>query len=393
MGIFGSDKKELLIAVFNISSSSVAGALVFNRGDKLPEILTTIRLATVSCLEENFEKFQKSLYKTMEKSIEYLAKKSRENKKKPDFAVIIFSSPYYISQTRIIRLAKEKKFLITRDFLKKIINEEGDSLKKQWQEKINMSDSTLGYVADKVGTEIIEEEIMKTAINGYPVKQPAGKSAQKAEISAYLSLGIKEIQKKIGELINRCFGEIHVRFQTFPFVAFNVLNSIMDISGGLLLVDIGGEITDYSVIRDKILEETISFPLGDNFLVRRIASAFNFSFEDSLALLRQYTRGDLHAEANEKVKKIIEASNEKWYGLFQKSFKDLAGPSLSPKKILFIGGETAAVLKEYVRINGQFYAEILLPEALKEHFTFRKGFGEDKDILLMISALFVDKLF
>ncbi len=393
MGIFGADKKESLIAVFNISSSSVAGALFFHRPDKLPEIVISARFATDFFPEISFEKFQKSLYKTFEKSIEYLGKKSRENKKRPDMAVVIFSSPYYISQTRIIRLIKEKGFLITKDFLKKILDEERELLKRHWQEKIKMPDISLGHIAEGAAAEIIEEEIMKTTLNGYPVKQPAGKTAQKAEIFAYLSLGIKDIQKKIREFINHGFGETQVRFQTFPFVAFNVLNSMMNVDGGLILVDIGGEITECSIIRNKILEETISFPLGENLLTRRIASAFNFSFEDSLALLRQYARGDLHAEANEKVKKIIEASNEKWCELFQKSFKDLAGPSFSPKNILFIGGEAAAVFKEYGCIKESFAAEILLPEALKEHFTFRKGFKEDKDISLMISVLFVDKFF
>lgn len=393
MGIFGSDKKESLIVVLNISSSSVAGALVLNHGEKLPEIAATVRMATDSCLEENFEKFQKSLYRTSEKAVGYLVKKSRESKKRPDSAIIIFSSPYYVSQTRIIRLAKEKKFLITGDFLKKTINEEGELLKKQWQGKINGAGGALGCVSDKVGTEIIEEEIMKATANGYPVRQLAGKFAQKAEIFAYFSLGIKEIREKLGELIYHGFGEMPVRSQTFPFVAFSVLNSIMNINGGLLLVDVGGEITDYSVIRNKILEETISFPLGDNFLVRRIASAFNFSFEDSSALLKQYARGGLHPEANEKVKKIIQASQEKWCGLFQKSLKDLAGPSFPPKKVLFLGREMAAIFREYTCVSGQFDADILLPEAFKKHFIFRKGFGENKDIPLMISALFVDKLF
>ncbi len=400
MGIFGSDKKESLIAVFNVSSSSVAGALFFHRPDKIPEILTTVRFAADFSSEISFQPSQKSLYQIFEKTAAALKKRMPEARKKLDSAIIVFSSPYCVSQTKIVRFQKEKPFQITKDFLDEIVKGEQELFKNKWQndhqcpEKNNACPEAWEIIG-KANVEIIEHEIMKINLNGYPVKQPLGKYAQKAELFLYISLGIKEIEEKLHESIRHIFGETKVCLNSFPFVAFNVLKSMMDIERGLLLIDIGGEITDLTVIRNGILEETISFPLGENFLIRRIASVFHFSFEESLALLNQYIRTDLHAETHEKVEKTIEAAAEKWCEFFQKSFKALPEFSLSPKNILFSGGKAALALKNFDLCIKEpaFTTQFLLAEAFKNHFIFNKGFKENKDISLMISILFVDKLF
>lgn len=386
MGLFSSSKKDTLIVAFDIASSSIGGILFSYHPEKLPEIIASARFSTDFLPELNFQKIQRSLHKTFERTISSLKKKMSEKRRKPDLAAITFSLPYYISQSRMVRLSKPRPFEITSNFLKNMIADEGASFKKQWQEKHQTKDGN--------EVEIMETEEMNVKLNGYPVRQPIGKRARSLDISLYLSLGIKPIQDKLRECVFHSFSEMPVRFQSFPFIAYAALKKIMDFSRNIILVDIGGEITDLILIRDGVLEETVSFPFGENFLIRRLASTFHFSLGESFSLLRQYARGDLHADINNKIKKVIEDASAKWCQFFQDSFRGFLEVSFVPQNLLFIGGEGAMAFKDFAPcIKDQpLVSQFLLAEALKDHFVFRRGFGEDKDISLMLLALTADKL-
>jgi hypothetical protein len=203
------------------------------------------------------------------------------------------------------------------------------------------------------------------------------------------------MQNKLRECVSRSFGETPIRFQSFPFVTFTALKTVMGTSSDLLLIDIGGETTDLILIREGILEETISFPMGENFLVRKIANVFHFPFEESFSLLRQYIRGDLHSDTHKKIQEIAEDAGGRWCRFFEDCAKESPDFSSLPKNLLFIGGGGALAFKDAAVCvkEKSFRSQFLLPEALKNHFNFKRGFNEDKDISLMFLMLFADKLF
>jgi hypothetical protein len=373
MRLFSRPKKDVLIASFDITSSSIGGILFQHHPSKLPEVLTTIRLQTGFFPDVEFQKIERSLHKTFEMVIGHL--KKTLGQKKPDLAVIVFSSPYFVSQSNIIHVRKPKPFEITADFVKESVAGETASFKKQWQIP-----------------EVIEREIMAYRLNGYPVSRPFGRQAHNFEIALYISLGIKAIREKLKECVSHSFGETPVRFQSFPFVTFSALKDVIDINKGLLLVDIGGEVTDLVLIRNDILEEAISFPLGENFLIRRISDAFHFSLEESHSLLDQYARKDLHNVTEEKIRKILEGAGQKWCEYFRKALRQSPDFASLPQNFLFIGGKAAMAFEDSAACIKEYKSQFLMSEAFKKHFVFRKGFSADKDILLMLSALFIDKL-
>ena len=388
MGIFSRQENDTLVAVFDIGGSSIGGAFLSGHPGKLPEILTAVRFPVSFSLEIEFKKFERTLHKTFERVIGHLKKKMPQAGKKPDLALLVFSSPYYVAQSKIIRAKKERPFEITDDFIKKTVDEGVESFKKKWQ---------AGHSEQKTDNniEIIEREIMAFRLNGYPVLRPIGKHCHDFEVAFYVSAGIKNICDKLKECVFHSFGETPVRFQTFPFVAFSSLKDILDIRKGLLLVDIGGETTDLVLIKNNILEETMSFPLGENFLIRRIAGAFHFPAEESSALLSQYSAGKLHSQTAEKLGKIIGDAGQEWCELFKKAGEESPDFVLVLQNRLLIGGKAALALKDFIICaeSQPLAMHFLLPEAFKNHFIFKKSFNEDKDILLMLPSLFINNYF
>ncbi len=380
MGIFSRIPESKLIAVFDIAGSSIGGILFFHHHGKLPEILATSRFSTDFFPEVEFKKIERSLHKTFERNIAHLKKFLPKERKKPDLAVIVFSSPYYVSQTKIIRLSKKEPFEITEKLIKNILNEEA----KTFGEKIGNN------------AESFEIESMGYKLDDCPVANPFKKQSRKFEAAIYFGFGIKAIKNKLEECISHSFGDdVPVRFQSFPLATFNALKDLIDISGGLLLIDVGGEITDLVMIKKGIVEEVVSFPLGENFLTRRIASAFGFSLEESFSLLKQYGRGELHSEANAKTRKILESAGQKWCELFNQAINESPEFSSASQNRIILGGTAALALKSFIICTEKqpLTIQFLFPGAFKNHFIFSRGFSENKDIMLMLYAFFVENLF
>jgi hypothetical protein len=383
MDLFGASSKEKLVAIFDITSSSIGAALFVHHPDKIPEILTTLRLDTDISLVLNFQKFQRNTIKAFERAIKFLRKKIPPVWHKPDSVIIIFSSPMYVSQSKIIKAGKTKPFEIDEIFFEKAVSDEANAFKKEWQTRQDKGNEET--------VEILEKEIMRTRLNGYAVKNPVGKRAKNVEIFLYLSLGVKILKEKIKEHIFYHLGETKLHFQTFPFVAFNVLGRIFGFEKNFLFIDIGGEITDLISIRGGFLEEVISFPRGENFLVRRISSAFHFGLEESSSLLSQFSRGDLHRDISDKTRKVVEDASSEWCQFFKKSLEELPDAALKSRQIMVLGGRSAMVLKDYTEcLKDSISTQFLLPEAFRDHFYFKKGFSEHKDISLILETLFAD---
>ncbi len=133
MAIFGSSKKETLIAAFDITSSSVGGILFWHHSSRLSEILTASRFQTDFFPDLEFRKYERSLHRTFERNISHLKKFMPEGKKRPDLIIITLFSPYYVSQSKIVRFAKPEPFEVTQNLIEEFIKEEVGAFKNQWQ--------------------------------------------------------------------------------------------------------------------------------------------------------------------------------------------------------------------------------------------------------------------
>ena len=98
MGIFSdNERKNELVLVFDVGSSSVGGALFYTQESGIPKIIFSMREPII--LEENLdvEKFLSLAVKSLE-----VVASSIYSKKlgAPKSIFCILSSPWYISQTR-----------------------------------------------------------------------------------------------------------------------------------------------------------------------------------------------------------------------------------------------------------------------------------------------------
>ncbi len=388
---FGKNKKEEIVAVLSIGSASVGGMIIRARKDAPPEILTSVRVPVNFLLNVNFQAFWRSTRGSLEKVISQLMKDSPQ---KPNRVFCAFSSPWFISQTRIISVKRSEPFEITESFFDKLIKNEIKIFKSKWQSKTPRLSKEYGE------SEVLEYDIMSVSLNGYKTQSPFGKKAKKINASVYVSLGIKKIKSEIEEIILENFGSENISFSTVPFVVFSVLENIINPETGYLFVDIGGETSDISLARKNILMETVSFPLGRNTLTRKTAARFKVPLKEAESLIEGFRKGHIGVSDAKKLSSILEQSKKDWCDLFNKALSEISDNGPLPKSLFLVGAKKnnpefaeCVESESFARFTipkKPFAVEQILSGGLKQHFNLKRTFEKDKDVFLMMESLFVN---
>ncbi len=318
---------------------------------------------------------------------------------KIDEVLCVFSSPWFVSKTKIITAAREKPFEVKNDFFSKLIEEEEKS-----------------FIGGKnKNSRLIEHEVVKTELNGYFTKSPAGKIAQSVKSYIYLSAGVEKMMKLAEEEIEKVFVHTPLRFATSSLVAFKVLNDIISAKEGYLIIDIGGETTEINLIRNNAIEQSASFPKGTNLLLRKAAANLNTFLKEASSIVKAYSMGHRTLESSDKIAAVIKDSVGEWRDYLKKTLAAMAQASLLPQNVFIIGDDIICRFfssdlekndfSEFTVLRKPFFAQKINPEWLSRYFNqissatkssknFKKCETSDyqcKDAALMLEAIYANK--
>ena len=234
----------------------------------------------------------------------------------------VLSSPWYASQTRTIKYEKNNTFIFNDKLADSLIEKEVDLFEAENISKFNNN-------IDRV--RMIEFKNMKTLLNGYNIISPLNKKAQKLEMTVFFSMSSENVLKNIEKIIFSNFHTKEVRFCSFALASFAVARNMLIEKDSFLLVDIAGEMTDISIIKKDILANSISYPLGRNFIVRGVAQKLHTSLMEAKSYISIYKDGYAVDAIEKKVGPIISTLKNKWLLSFQESLikisEDISVPS------------------------------------------------------------------
>jgi hypothetical protein len=312
MGIF-STKKEKLVAIFDIGSGSVGGALVRipqNKKD-LPTIIKSTRTDIVNRKEVDFNLFLNDMILALGFTSQdiYQSKLGA-----PDEIVCVLASPWYLSETRMIKMSKEHSFVFTKKIVNDLLLNEVELLDKDFKEKYNGLDSL---------PEIIEHPIVGVSLNGYQVDDPLGKRTKSLEMSMIISLCPKICLDNITETISKSFHDIPVSFSSFMLASYVSVRDRYMNHDSYLLLDIGGEVTDIGIIYKGVLKQSLSFPCGRKTLYRDICNALKIELRDAVEIFSLYSKNTLSEKEKAKILPVLDSIGSRWIKLFKESIDSL----------------------------------------------------------------------
>ncbi|MCK5027190.1 MAG: hypothetical protein KAS07_02115 [Candidatus Pacebacteria bacterium] len=388
MGLFSGGKKNEIIAIFDIGSGSVGGALVELRGAEKPRILFSVREDIAFQNNFKFERF----FASMLRSFGLVLKRLAAKEKKVGKVMCVLSAPWYVSQTRTIVSEEQKPFLVTQKRVDHLIEKEIIKIKESF-------DSKYGDVIDS-STEVLEMRSTHIKLNGYETNTPFDKHAEKFEASLYVSMGSSKVLQTIREKVRAQYKVKDVSFHSFSLVSFSTLRDMCSDAKDFIVLDISGEATDITVVRQDTLVETLSFPFGKHFVLRTIASRLGISLEEAYSSMVLFVEGKATKEAAKKMNIILTHCGGQWLDMFKESLDSLSVYTILPAKIFLITDEpfsewfaktTKSVdCNKLSLIGEEFVIDVLRPNVLAKFGNF--DINVPRDIFITIEALFAHKI-
>lgn len=391
MGFFSflSPKKSAeRVLVVHIDSGIVAGAFVSiapSAGSGLAGVTTvlsttSVEIAIVADLASaDFEReMQKALAETM-KAV------SAQSLGSPDRVAVYLGSPWYASQVRVARTARTTPFIASKSLLNDMISRE---LKAFEQEEMQAS------YASGAPLRAIESKTVLVKLNGYATASPLGLSARELELSLFVSVAPESTLKGIEETIERTY-KAPLSFSTYLSSAFIVTRDFFPHQDDYLLIDVGGEITDVSLVREGALARTVSFPRGRNFLLRKLSKGLNRTISESIAICTLYKEDKVEASIKDACTGILKEAKDEWLDSFQKAlFANSNELSIPDAVMLSVGSDIAPWFIETIRreefhqhalTEKEFKVIVLDASVFHESLSFHDGV--DRNPFIMIDAL------
>lgn len=381
--------KKTIIAVFDIGSASVGGALiVFIPGEK-PKIIWSARESMIFQNDLNFGRFLSSMLDTLEKVLVRMQKSGMPH---PRSFLCVFSSPWYASQTRVIKMKQDKEFLISKRVVENLVTKEIENFKA-----LNIGKyKRMG----EEEVEIMETHTVQVKLNGYNTDNPYGMRARNLEMSLYISMAPKRVLSSVTTRISKIFGSRNIKFCSFSLTAFSTIRDIFLHKNDFLFMDISGEVADISLVKGGVLLETASFPLGKNFLVRRLSSGLNTIPEEVISLFAMYREGKTNDATKEKIQKILQESKEEWGKSLQQALRSLSDDITLPNTVYFTSDAdvapwfleclTSRDLGEFTGTGDPFDVTLLDTVTMEKFSTFNPQV--EKDPFIVVEALFADRI-
>lgn len=350
MGILSSFFKdtshdEELALVFNIGSSSVGGALFWKKKSGYPKIVLSIKENIPTANHIDIEDF---LYQTKETLDRVSAKIASSSFGAPNKIFCILGSPWYVSQNRVIKMSKNTPFVFNQKLANSLINQEV----KLFEYEHFKEYSEIGGSA-----RVIELKNIKTVLNGYVVADTENQKAKELEMTLFISICAENVLSHIQQIVFKHFHERDIVFSSFLMASFGVIRDMYREQKDFLLVDIGGEVTDISMVKDQVLSESVSYPMGINSVIRTISISLNCTLDIAKSLFALYKEGHMEEKEKEKIEPIINNIKSFWLKQFQSSLSSLSHDISIPATIFL------TLDREYA----DFFTEIIKTEQFSQY--------------------------
>ncbi|QQG46439.1 MAG: hypothetical protein HYY55_01165 [Candidatus Niyogibacteria bacterium] len=325
MFLFGAGKSVKQKLIFDIGSSRVNCVLAsFGSGEKI-DVKRLFRSENVIMPEVNLRGLWRKIYALIENVMWEYEKSGR----KADEAMVVFSSPWYFSDSRLVSKKFDPPIVIDKKFIAEIMLAQENSFKKD-------TSSYFGFLQEDLA--LTRSLIMSAKLNGYPVREPRqnilGKRAVEFFVSIYISAIFSEAAAGIKKLLEN-HGVKSTEFRSSPRVLFDIF--LREGYKDLFVVDIGGEITDLILIKGGQMLKMASFGRGINYVARRVGSALRLDLNEVSELISNYMENKLDDKFKRSLEVVLKEAVKEWQNLFKEALEKRVLPDLAPEKIMLTG--------------------------------------------------------
>ena len=315
-------KAKNTVAIFDIGSGSVGCAIVElpSNESELPTIIKSSYRDIASSNDNDFDLLFKNMLRALESASSSLNKNNTSVIKE---VYCFLASPWYISENRVIKIEREHPFTFTKRFADDLLQKEIFNLSESYKKKYGEEDAP----------SVVDNLIMGVSLDGVLIDDPIGKNCKNANINILASLSPKFFLNEIRTSISKSFHHIPINFSSFVASSYVAVRDRYISPNSYLLVDVGNEVTDVSIVTDGILNYSVSFPQGKKTFLRSISKYKNIELRDSQELFNLYTTDNLSLPLKTKVEPLFKSIENNWIKSFNKCLSNLPPDLIIPRSV------------------------------------------------------------
>ncbi len=368
------------VVILDIGSSSVAAAVV-SFSDNVPHIECCVRKYVPFQDQVDENRFAPLLGEVLESVIQTIHKEGlcvSDTFLVPREIVCVLSSPWHDTETLTASFEQQKPFRVTEKVM--------DNLIAQIESQRGSTE----------GSTIIEDKIIHSALNGYTTQSPLGKTASRISVTFLRSTATTAIHNKVTEVVEKSFGgDIPIEFRSFTLASFSVVRDLFGDVKDCMLVDVTGEVTGMYVVRESVLGDTLSFPYGQNTIIRHITQKRGGVPEDTHSQIKLY-----FSNKEGPMSDYLIEEEKQWVEMFGKSCGELATESEPlPERVFLV--TSAEFEKWFTEMIGRvdfsqftatrdvFKVEPLMSAKVSDLCKYKEGVPRDS--FISTAALFYNK--
>ena len=336
MPLFSTRSESECLLVFDVGSGSVGGAIVLASPASTPSVLYSFR----SDIPVQAEVTKRGLLSHMVRSLaEVVSAVITEGFHAAGFGTshpkisevfVSLSAPWVLSQTSFLSLHSMKPEVITQAVFNALL------------EHSRLKTDPLGPKM-RGGVEI-EQMLIKTSLNGYETSTPFGKEATEALFAVFASFSLPRVTEQISDTITRVIHSKHISFHSFSLLAFAVLRELFPREESFLIVDVSGEQTEVSVVKKRVLVETVTFPMAKNHLLRALGSDASIPTSGAAALVKLHVKDGGIGPLTKQVARILEAQKKKWAAKLSGALSHFSAEIFLPQRVFLTADDDVAFL-------------------------------------------------
>ena len=352
------NKGEKLVAIFDIGSDSVGGAIakISTDGKYIPHIIKSVRSEILFHEEADLNILLKNMLLALNSTATIL-----HDAKMGAFDEIfcVMASPWYLSENRLVKMSKEHSFIFTEKIADELLQKEILALTETYKKKYPDVDSKL---------ELMEHHIMDVSLNGYKVTTPLGMQSKSIEMNMVVSLSSKTCLDKIRETLSKLFHSTPVSFSSFMVASYLAVRDKYVSPSSYLLLDVGGEITEVGIVSKGILMSSLSFPFGKKTFYRYMCTKLNIDIRDAKELFNMFITGALSEKRKVKVVPLFESIEKSWGEAFRECVNTLPHSLALPSTIFLTADDD--IRKWFAdTINNEEYSPTMITKYKSEVIT------------------------
>lgn len=321
MSFFFLKQKHSLSFVLDIRDVFVTIAAVKFIDNNKPEIVISKRFYFKYKNPLDHNGYLNSMLSTVDSGIINLRKDLIKigNRDEIDSHYFFIGSPWSFSQTRIVKIIKDKPFEITNAVLRQIITGEESAVSKY-----------LGKNTQDINWNLLEEKIIQSKIDGYDTNEIYGKKASSLSTELFISFIPKEINSKIKTFLNV------KESNSCILSSYSFLRDLYSDKNNFIYIDVGKLITDVYVVQNDNIFGIASFPFGEEDIVRESLSKTNLTREVFLSHINIGHDKKFEAEFHNNGGDLLQHGFSLWQNRLTKTLSQICNKINIPNNIFII---------------------------------------------------------